>query len=320
MANCQLSGNLRHIAGFLLAPTVPIMVGHSWGFAMRPQFLLTDPGHFNVSYCINPWMAPEAWNAGAARAARAGSGALCAAIREAGGEVHLLPAVEGLPDLVFPANAAVVLDGTVLAARFLHPQRQGEEAIFRAAFEDLRARGLVDEIVELPDGVIQEGAGDAIWDQTRGHFWIGHGQRSTASSIAVIEQVFDQPGVALELASPRFYHLDTCFCPLAGGRVLYYPPAFTPAALAAIHAQVQPADRIVASDEDAAAFSVNAVNIGEVIIMARPPENLRARLAAHGYRVVPIDLDPFILSGGGAYCMTLRLDRAGGAGRMRRVG
>jgi N-dimethylarginine dimethylaminohydrolase len=115
--------------------------------------------------------------------------------------------------------------------------------------------------------------------------------------------------VGLELATERFYHLDTCFCPLSGGRLLYYPAAFTPQALAAIRAHVRPEDRIEASDQDAAAFCVNAVNIGRHIVMAKAPVALRKRLNALGYTVAQVDLAPFILSGGGAYCMTLRLDR-----------
>ena len=116
--------------------------------------------------------------------------------------------------------------------------------------------------------------------------------------------------MALQLASPRFYHLDTCFCPLSGGKLLYYPPAFTAEALAAIHAHVAPQDRIEATDEEAGAFCVNAVNIGRTIIMARAPQSLHRKLAGHGYVLREVDLAPFILSGGGAYCMTLRLDRS----------
>jgi N-dimethylarginine dimethylaminohydrolase len=280
------------------------------------RFLMTDAGHFDVSYQINPWMDPTAWRADpAARRAAAtkASAQLRAALEASGAKVETVGAVAGLPDLVFPANAAVVLDGKVLLARFRHPERQGEEAVFRAAFEALKARGLVEEIHELPDGVLQEGAGDAIWDHARGFFWVGYGQRSTRDSIAVIEQVFGQKTVALELATDRFYHLDTCFCPLAGGKLLYYPPAFTDAALAAIHAHVRPEDRIVASDAEAAAFCVNAVAIGHHVVMAEPPRSLRDRLAAHGFSVTGVDLAPFILSGGGAYCMTLRLDRSSAA-------
>jgi N-dimethylarginine dimethylaminohydrolase len=121
--------------------------------------------------------------------------------------------------------------------------------------------------------------------------------------------------VPLELASERFYHLDTCFCPLAGGKVLYYPAAFAPAALAQIRARVPEHQRIEATDEEAAAFCVNAVNLDARIIMARAPDSLKAKLRARGYTLVEVDLDPFILSGGAAYCMTLRLDRTSASSR-----
>lgn len=277
-----------------------------------PIFLTTDPRHFDVSYQINPWMRPDAWRAApdARRAAaQAASGELISALKAAGGTIETVPSVEGLPDLVFPANAAIVLDGRVLLARFRHPERQGEEPVFRAVFERLRQRGTVDEIVELPDWIYQEGAGDCIWDDDRGLFWVGHGPRSTTNSIEVIADTFGQKVVPLALATDRFYHLDTCFCPLAGGAVLYYPPAFTDDALATIRATIRAEDRIEASDEEAAAFCVNAVNIDRKIIMAKAPDTLRTKLGAHGYELVEIDLAPFILSGGAAFCMTLRLDR-----------
>lgn len=274
-----------------------------------PTFLMTDPDGFDVSYRINPWMQPQAWTPECLAGAKAASANLKAALRAAGAHVETLEAVHGLPDLVFPANAAVVLDGKVLLARFRHPERQGEEPVFRSAFTTLQRRGLVDEIVDLPEGVFQEGAGDAIWDADRHHFWVGYGPRSSKASVTAIRQTFGQEVVALELASDRFYHLDTCFCPLAGGRVLYYPAAFTPASLAALRAHISEANRIEANDEEAAAFCVNAVNLDSRVIMARAPATLRAKLAARGYSLTEVDLDPFILSGGAAYCMTLRLDR-----------
>ncbi|HEX4095885.1 MAG TPA: arginine deiminase-related protein [Caulobacteraceae bacterium] len=277
--------------------------------APRPRFLMTDPSCFDVCYQINPWMAPTAWRPEHLAAAKTASAALKAALQAAGAQVETIGAVRGLPDLVFPANAAVVLDGKALLARFRHPERQGEEAVFRSVFTRLQARGVIGEIVDLPDGVLQEGAGDAIWDVGRGLFWAGHGQRSTRGSIAAIRRTFGQEVVALELASDRFYHLDTCFCPLAGGEVLYYPPAFTAETLATLRDRVPAAQRIEATAEEAAAFCVNAVNLGDQLIMARAPASLRTRLEARGYRLTEIDLDPFILSGGAAYCMTLRLDR-----------
>jgi N-dimethylarginine dimethylaminohydrolase len=279
---------------------------------MRPQFLMTDPAAYEVGYEINPWMRPDAWRQdpqGGLRRAKAASQALRAAVEAEGGHVAMIPAVPGQPDLVFPANAAVVLDRKVLLARFRHPERQGEEAPFRAMFEALQRCGVVDRIVDLPAGLFQEGAGDAIWDAGRQHFWTGWGPRSDRAAGAVVAATFGQRVVSLKLATPQFYHLDTCFCPLSGGEVLYYPAAFDDASLAAIRRHVAPEQRIEAEAADAAAFCVNAVNIGHTIVMARPPETLRRRLEARGYRVVAVDLSPFMLSGGAAYCMTLRLDR-----------
>ncbi|PZQ58942.1 MAG: amidinotransferase [Phenylobacterium zucineum] len=275
----------------------------------RPFFLMTDPACFDVSYRINPWMKPDAWTAEQAAAACAGSHALREAIEATGAHVETIGAVRGLPDLVFPANAAVVLDGKVLLARFRHPERQGEEPVFRETFLRLKARGIVDEVIDLPEGLFHEGAGDAIWDAERRHIWCGYGPRSSQGALAIVRRTFGQEIVPLELATERFYHLDTCFCPLAGGKVLYYPAAFTPASLATIRAHVPEAQRIEATDEEAAAFCVNAVNIGARIIMARAPESLRGKLRARGYALTEVDLAPFILSGGAAYCMTLRLDR-----------
>lgn len=275
----------------------------------RPTFLMTDPAAFDVSYRINPWMRPDAWSDGHAQAARAGSAALKAALEAAGGHVETIEAVHGLPDLVFPANAAVVLDGVALMARFRHPERQGEEPVFRAVFQRLKARGVIREIVDLPESLFHEGAGDAIWDAERRLFWCGHGPRSSRAAIPVLRRTFGQETVALELATEQFYHLDTCFCPLAGGKVLYYPPAFTDDALATIRARIPESQRIEASEAEAAAFCVNAVNLDSRIIMAKAPESLRNTLRARGYELTEVDLAPFILSGGAAFCMTLRLDR-----------
>jgi N-dimethylarginine dimethylaminohydrolase len=278
----------------------------------RPLFLMTDPGCFDVCYQINPWMRPDAWRndpAACLAAAKSASGELRRALQALGAQVETIGAVQGLPDLVFPANAAVVLDGRALLARFRYPERQGEEAIFREVFCRLKRRGLIEEIVDLPESVFQEGAGDCIWDADRELFWAGYGPRSSRSSIAIIEKTFGQEVVALELASDRYYHLDTCFCPLAGGKVLCYPAAFTPEALAVIRARLPEDQRLEASDEEAEAFCVNAVNLGPRIVMAKAPTSLVRKLQAHGYSVTEVDLAPFILSGGAAYCMTLRLDR-----------
>ena len=280
--------------------------------SVSPSIMLVDPAHFNVSYVINPWMKPGDWAAdpaGYAAHARASFDALRGALQGAGATLEIVPGVAGQPDMVFPANAAVVLDRRAIVARFACGERRGEELPNLYALERFRDRGLLDEVAIFPEGCFQEGAGDAIWDRTRQFFWCGYGQRSIQSATSEVARFFDKKIVALELATDQFYHLDTCFCPLSGGEVLFYPPAFTPESLALIHEHVAPAQRLEASAEDAAAFCVNAVNIDRVVVMARAPDHVRGLLTERGYEVRDIDLDPFILSGGGAYCMTLRLDR-----------
>ncbi|QID16700.1 amidinotransferase [Nitrogeniibacter mangrovi] len=277
-----------------------------------PHILLVDPAHFDVHYTINPWMQPQRWHAEAGalgRRARAGFDALVDTLERIGCRVSVMPGAPGLPDMVFPANAAVVLDGRALLARFRHAERQGEEAHFAELFERLRADGLLREVGRLPPGCVQEGAGDCIWDATRGQFWAGWGPRSSRIAADRLAAFFGQPVVPLELVTDRAYHLDVCFAPLCGGEVLWYPPALSMESRARVIAQVG-ADRLIAANEDELArFNVNAVNVGRDIVMSPCAPRLRTLLEGRGYRVHEVDVTPFMLAGGGAFCMTLRLDR-----------
>jgi N-dimethylarginine dimethylaminohydrolase len=279
--------------------------------AKRGRIIMTSPEHYEVSYSINPWMQPSEWARDpvtATRTARTQWEHLAARLHEHDLTVETAPGEPGLPDMVFPANAAIVLDGVALLARFRHPQRQGEEAHFRNYFEKLVRRGLIACVTELPEGIVQEGAGDCIWDAKRGLFWAGYGPRSHVRSLKEIGTVFGVPVLGLELATEYYYHLDTCFCPLPGGEILYYPPALTARGRMLLEGIVPAENRIAATQDEAAAFSLNAIAAGRNLIMARPPARLAALLEDRGYNVCDMDLSSFVLSGGAAYCMTLRLD------------
>jgi N-dimethylarginine dimethylaminohydrolase len=275
----------------------------------QPSFLMTDPSLYDVAYQINPWMKPGDWSANPVanrKAAIDASATLRIALEDSGASVITIPAEPGVPDLVFPANAAVMLDGKVLLARFRCAERSGEEPHFRRAFEQLQARGLASRVEQID--VVHEGAGDCIWDAARQLFWVGSGPRSSPDAGKRIAAYFGRQVVELPLATEQFYHLDTCFCPLSGGEILYYPPALTAEARGRLRDLVPPHLLIEATEADAAAFCVNAVSLGAAIIMAEPPLVLRHRLTERGYKVLGVDLSPFILSGGGAFCMTLRTD------------
>jgi N-dimethylarginine dimethylaminohydrolase len=275
------------------------------------HFLMCEPRHFGVTYAINPWMDPTSWARRShtlINASRREWAGLHRALRGLGASIELVPPAPGLPDLVFTANAAVVLDREVVLARFRYPERSREEPHFEAAFRALQARGLIDAVTTLPEGVVLEGAGDCVFDRARNMFWTGYGPRSDRGAAALIERAFAVEAVPLELADPRFYHLDTAFCPLARGEALFVPAAFTPLALAALRERFAPEQLIEVGIEDASKLAANAVSLGDVIVMSACGERLRSELSERGYRVLTTPLPSFLRSGGSAFCLTLRLD------------
>jgi N-dimethylarginine dimethylaminohydrolase len=282
----------------------------------KPHFLMCRPEHFGVIYSINPWMNPRGWareEASLTASSHRQWARLHRTLFDLGANIDLVPPVAGLPDLVFTANAAVVLNRKVLLAHFRYPERQAEEAHFEAAFRRLQAHGVLDSVTRMPDGIPLEGAGDCVFDQTRGVFWMGYGPRTDQRARLVVADLFDAEVVALELADPRFYHMDTALCPLTGGELLYIPGAFTGAGRADIEARVAPEQRIAVGEKDAVRLAANTVCVGNVLVMPACSPRLRAILTERGYRVEVTPLPAFLRSGGAAFCLTLRLDRRSAA-------
>jgi N-dimethylarginine dimethylaminohydrolase len=276
------------------------------------RFLMCAPDHFGVTYAINPWMDPQSWSRDDQRLVASSHRewtALRRKLEEHGAVIELVPSVAGLPDLVFTANAAVVLDRKALLARFRHPERQAEQEHYEAAFRTLQARGLIDEVRHAPEHLLLEGAGDCVWDQTRDLFWMGFGPRTDQDARSVIEDTFGKEVIALELADPRFYHMDTALRPLPRGEVMFVPGAFTAEGRAVIRQRVDAAHRIEIASVDARRLAANAVCIGDAVIMSACGERLRANLKERGYRVITSPLRSFLRSGGSAFCLTLRLDQ-----------
>jgi N-dimethylarginine dimethylaminohydrolase len=272
-----------------------------------PRILMCAPTFFEVSYVINPWMTGHVHDTTAERSRRQWDALRETVARHA--DVVVQPAAEGQPDMVFAANAGLVFGNSFVPSRFRYDERKGEEPHNHAWF----ARHGFD-VVELPEGVFFEGAGDALFDRgTSRRLWMGHGHRSDAEAAPALARLLDVEVLPLKLADPRFYHLDTCFCPLANGYTLYFPAAFDAASLALIERHVPPAERIVVDEHDAVEFACNAVNLGRVVILNRASGGLRSRLEAAGFMVIEVALDEYMKSGGAAKCLTLRLDEAVGA-------
>ncbi len=188
--------------------------------ASARRFLMCRPEHFAVTYAINPWMDPDAG------ADRDRAVAQWEALRDAylalGHRVELIEPVEGLPDMVFAANGALVVGGRVYGARFRHPERAAEGPAYAEWF---RRNGFAD--VLEPEHV-NEGEGDfLVLDDL---ILAGTGFRTDVAAHQEAQEFLGRPVVTLRLVDPRFYHLDTALFPLGGRNVAYYPGAFSPAA------------------------------------------------------------------------------------------
>jgi N-dimethylarginine dimethylaminohydrolase len=268
--------------------------------AAGQTILMCAPDHYGVDYVINPWMQGQLGRTDGALA-RQQWDALRAALT-ADAEIALVEPRPGLPDMVFTANAGMVRGTVAVVSRFRSPERQGEEPHFRAWFE---ANGF--SIAHWPREVFFEGAGDALFDRGRNVIWSGCGFRSDVAAAKLLSKAFDCEAVAIRLIDPRFYHLDTCLCPLTGGWLMYYPPAFDEASLQEIAARVPAEKRIAVSEADALHFACNAVDLDGRVMMNGASQALQESLSAAGFTPVLTPLSEFLKAGGTAKCLTLKL-------------
>ncbi|MEL7052748.1 MAG: TIGR00300 family protein [Cyanobacteria bacterium J06588_5] len=262
--------------------------------------LMCPPHHYDVDYVINPWMEGNIHRSSRDRAEEQWS-KLHKVIKEYA-TVELVTPEKGWPDMVFTANAGLVLGDRAVLSRFFHPERQGEEPHFQKWFED---NGYT--VFTLPESLPFEGAGDALFDRAGGWLWAGYGFRSELDSHPLLAQWLDVEVLSLRLVDSRFYHLDTCFCPLAEGYLMYFPAAFDDYSNRLIEMRV-PANKRIAIDEvDAITFACNTVNINRVVIMNKASDRLKQQLDKCGFTVVETPLTEFLKAGGAAKCLTLKL-------------
>ncbi len=267
------------------------------------RILMCPPEFYGIEYEINPWMsrqrqsdpdlAREQWNG------------LHAHLRLASAEIALLPPAKGLPDLVFTANAALIYRRTAVLANFRHPERQGEIPYDEAW---LTADGF--KIERVPEDLHFEGAGDALFCGDT--LFAGYRIRSHALGHQGIGRLLGCRVIPVELVDPYYYHLDTCFCPLAPGVAIYYPAAFDDYGRAALAAHI--GTLIPVEDQEARSFACNAVVVGRTVVTNTGCPRLHAALSAAGFTPRSTPLSEFVKAGGSAKCLTLRLDGEEAAG------
>ncbi|MFB6889197.1 dimethylargininase [Kitasatospora sp. NPDC056327] len=264
----------------------------------RPRrYLMCRPEHFEVSYAINPWMDPAKPVDTALAVAQWER--LYALYLSLGHRVDLIDPLPGLPDMVYAANGATVVDGRALGARFRNAERAAEGPAY---LEWFRARGFATH----DPAHVNEGEGDLLL--TDGHLLAGRGFRSVSAGHAEAQEFLGRPVIGLDLVDPRFYHLDTALSVLDGDRIMYYPGAFS-AGSRAVLARLFP-DAVLVGEEDAVAFGLNVVSDGLNVVLPEAAAGVAARLRDHGFRPIGVDLSELLKGGGSVKCCTLEIREA----------
>jgi N-dimethylarginine dimethylaminohydrolase len=258
------------------------------------HYLMCRPEFFAVTYAINPWMDP-AEGADAATAVRQWE-SLARAYEDLGHTVSLIDPLDGLPDMVFAANGALVVDGRAYGARFAHAERAPEGPLY--------LKWLADHGFEtLEASFVNEGEGDFLTlDDV---ILAGTGFRTDVAAHMEAQEFLGRPVVTLRLVDPKFYHLDTALFPLDGSNVAYYPGAFSAGSQRVLR-RLFP-DAVIASAADAGVLGLNAVSDGHNVVINAEAGDLSRELARRGHNVVPVDLTELRKAGGGPKCCTLEI-------------
>lgn len=258
------------------------------------HYVMTRPTHFTVEYAINPWMdtstpvdverAIDQWET------------LRDTYRGLGHSVDLVDPVPGLPDMVYAANAGLIVNGTAIVARFKHAEREGESVAY-AAWMDQRGHSPVST------RHINEGQGDLL--VVGSMILAGTGFRTDPQAHDEVAELTGMPVISLELVDPRFYHLDTALTVLDDTTIAYYPPAFTEAARAQLQ-QLFPT-AIEVSSTDAYVLGLNAVSDGKHVVHPAQATGFAEQLYKAGFHPIGVDLSELLKGGGSVKCCTLEV-------------
>uniref|UniRef100_A0A914Z8V7 Amidinotransferase n=1 Tax=Panagrolaimus superbus TaxID=310955 RepID=A0A914Z8V7_9BILA len=268
------------------------------------KILMTRPTYFTVKYSINPWMDPSV----PVNEEKAGKQweTLKSALESAGAAIEVLEpnGAENFPDLVFAANAAVVRGKRAYLANFHYAERKGEKFFFDRWFKENGYETVGD------DEIAFEGAGDALWAQkNRSKLFCGVGPRTDARALDDVAKKLknDEPFTVFgcQLVDPRFYHIDTCFCPLNEEVAIWYPKAFDQVSQ---HNMKNEIELVAVNEKDAKNFACNAVVVGKNVVMNQGSDETGKTLEKLGYKPIFVDMSEFIKSGGSAKCCTLLLE------------
>lgn len=268
--------------------------------------LLCPPTYFKIAYKINPWMteleedipnARKEWN-------------YLKNTIEKFAKVKIIEPQKVCPDMVFLDCGLIINEGKdFILSNFKPDERKVESQYFKAYFSKKY------NIKTLDPKISFEGHGDSLW-VTNHLLVIGYGIRTDLEAIDEISKLIndnkpseDQVEIkSLKLIDERFYHLDTCFCPLDEKTVMLYSKAIDPSTTDWIYDHFKTV--IDVSDEEAESFICNSIVFNKHIITPEMKFNLKSSLTFYdlrtslGFEIHQIPMYSFMKAGGACKCLS----------------
>ena len=260
------------------------------------HFLLND--HMTMIKDVDKWKAGFQWKK------------LRSTLHNNGVNLEFIEPKNRLVDMVFSANGGLIYKNKALVSKFSAEPREREQKEY---FNYFTNNGY--DVYNMHNYF--EGAGDALFSHNKKHLWIGYGFRSSLASMFEINNILNDENIdihSLQLVDGRWYHLDTCFCPIGKDSLLLYENAFTPKSLTKIYSVYDENKVIKVTAEDAINFACNSICIPSItnsatIIGHKFSKELKYNLFDRDFNVIENDMSEFLLSGGSTKCCVLSIDK-----------
>lgn len=218
-------------------------------------------------------------------------GAYVAALRAAGLEVDVLPALEAFPDSVFVEDPALVLPQGAILLRPGVPSRLGEREEMRGAL-----KRHFDRILELQDGEDVDGGDVLVVPET---IFIGLSKRTNRAGAEALRARLRELGREARIAEtpPTILHFKTASSLLSEDTVLVTRAMADSGVFAGLKTLITP------DGEDAAA---NALRVNDIVFVGDGYPRTLDLIRKEGLNVVALSIGEVAKLDAGLSCMSLR--------------
>ena len=214
-------------------------------------------------------------------------------------EVDLLEPRPDMPKLLFAANGGFVWGDSFIASRPRDASRRPECEAWANFF---LVRGYA--MPALPEGCCFDGERDLV--RAEETLFAGYLSDDDLAAHYALSEILEQEIHSLRLSDEWGWPLDTCLCPLGGGRALFHPPAFHPSAREVLETHVP---RLHPLDiGDARHLGCNALPAEGTVILPKGCESTAVRLEQEGLQVRTLRASAYAHQGAGPKALALKIE------------